>query len=47
MANVYQSQGKYEEALDFYQKSLAVLVALLGEQHPSSAMAYEHRERLQ
>ena len=40
IGNVYQSQGKYEEALVELKKGLDVLVTVHGQEHPSVAMSY-------
>jgi tetratricopeptide (TPR) repeat protein len=33
MAGVYNSQGKYEQALDYLQKSLSINITTLGRDH--------------
>ena len=33
LANVYHSQGKYDEALDYHQKSLSIKITTLGNDH--------------
>jgi tetratricopeptide (TPR) repeat protein len=40
MASVYDNQGEYSKALEYYAKSLAIYQATLGEQHPSTATTY-------
>ena len=40
MANVYNSQGHYERALEYYQKSLDIEIAVVGHDHASVAMSY-------
>jgi tetratricopeptide (TPR) repeat protein len=42
MAIAYKRQGKYTTALETYQKSLAIKLATLGEQHPRTADAYSN-----
>ena len=37
---VYDSQGKYEEALEYYQKDLDITVRLVGGDHPDVANSY-------
>eukprot|EP00227_Mantoniella_beaufortii_P020664 CAMPEP_0197596300 /NCGR_PEP_ID=MMETSP1326-20131121/24721_1 /TAXON_ID=1155430 /ORGANISM="Genus nov. species nov., Strain RCC2288" /LENGTH=44 /DNA_ID= /DNA_START= /DNA_END= /DNA_ORIENTATION= len=37
MANVYQKQDRYEEALEAHGRALAVKRKALGEEHPSTA----------
>ena len=34
MANVYDNQGKYEEALAMYEKALSISLKKLGDDHP-------------
>ena len=40
IAGVYQRQGKYEMALELYEKCLAIRIKALGEDHPSVATTY-------
>ncbi len=47
LADVYETlgtcdyyEGKFEEALDFYQKNLSIRLPLLGERHPSVFISY-------
>ena len=42
IGNVYESQGKYEEALVQYQKALAIDLAVHGQDHPSVADSYNN-----
>ena len=47
---VYNSQGKYEEALEYYQKSLDIKIRVVGQDHPSVAdskynLALLHKKR--
>ena len=42
MGSVFQSQGKYEEALKIYCKSLDIKIKALGEEHPSVADKYKN-----
>jgi len=51
MANVYDSQGNYEKALEYYGKALTIKLASLGDKHPSTAqtwfnigLVYENRK---
>ena len=37
---VYEAQGKYDEAAAMYKKSLAIKIKTLGEEHPSVATTY-------
>ena len=37
IGNVYDSQGRYEEALFHHQKALEVFLALFGQEHPDVA----------
>jgi tetratricopeptide (TPR) repeat protein len=54
IANVYNSQGKYDQALEYYQKDLEITVRLVGLDHPSVATskynvasAYEKQGKLE
>ena len=38
LALVYYEQGKYEDALLLYQRSLAIEEKVLGSEHPDTAM---------
>ena len=40
MACVYDEQGKYDEALAMYKKSLSIRLKKLGDDHPDVATAY-------
>ena len=42
IGNVYQRQGKYEQALVQHQKALEVWLAVFGHQHDDVAMAKYH-----
>jgi tetratricopeptide (TPR) repeat protein len=42
LASLYKSQGKYEQALPLYERSLAIWEKVLGEHHPNTAMSYWH-----
>jgi len=42
IANVYYSQGRYEEALVQYQKVLEVFLAVYVQKHPLVAETKEH-----
>ena len=39
---MYDSQGKYEEALDYYNKALTIRINKLGEDHPDVATTYNN-----
>ena len=39
MGNVYDSQGQYETALEFYQKNLDITIRVFGHQHNAVATA--------
>ena len=36
LAELYRNQGKYTEAEPLYQRSIAILLATLGENHPNT-----------
>ena len=40
IANVYYSQGKYDQALEYLQKALKISLKKLGADHPHVAMYY-------
>ena len=40
IGNVYQKQGRYEEALVEYEKDLDLLVSVHGQEHPDVANMY-------
>ena len=40
MATVYKSQGKYDEALEYHQKSLSIRLTTHGDMHPAVAASY-------
>ena len=42
VAQVYGSQGKHNEAVELYQKALAIKIKTLGEEHPSVADTYNN-----
>ena len=42
MANVYDSQGKYDEALEYHQKSLSILLTIHGDMHPDVASSKDN-----
>jgi tetratricopeptide (TPR) repeat protein len=44
LAVLYQSQGKYEQALPLYQQSLIILKQVLGNQHPHTKIVAENYE---
>merc|ERR1719352_2215241 len=37
IGSVYRSQGKYDDALDYYQKSLKIKITAVGSDHPDVA----------
>ena len=37
---VYESQGKHDDAAESHKKALAIYIKTLGEEHPSVATAY-------
>ena len=39
---VYETQGKYEEALEYYQKSLDIRIRVFGSDHPDVAASFIH-----
>ena len=42
IGSVYDSQGKYEEALVQHQKALQVFLAVYGQEHPNVADSYQN-----
>ena len=42
MAVVYQAQGDYEKALEYYEKAQAIKEKVLGKDHPSTAGTYNN-----
>ena len=42
IGNVYDSQGRYEEALFHHQKALEVFLALFGQEHSYVASCYQN-----
>ena len=42
IGNVYNRQGNYEEALEYYQKDLDITVRLVGQDHPDVASSYSN-----
>ena len=50
MGMVYKQQGRYEEALDYYHRSLDIKVRVVGHDHPDVAdskynLALLHKKR--
>ena len=41
-AAVFQSQGKYDAALELYRKSLDIFIKVFGADHPSVATTYSN-----
>ena len=39
---VYDSQGKYEEALEYYQKDLEITIKVVGHDHPDVATSFQN-----
>ena len=39
---VYNTQGKYEEALEYYQKSLDIEIRVVGGDHPDVATSFNN-----
>jgi tetratricopeptide (TPR) repeat protein len=39
---LYNLQGRYAEALQYFQKALAIQLAVLGENHPDVATSYNN-----
>ena len=39
---VYDNQGNYAKALEYYEKSLAIDLKVFGENHPDTAMSYNN-----
>jgi tetratricopeptide (TPR) repeat protein len=46
MANVLESQGKLEDAMELYRKALEIYKKTPGEEHPFVAMTYNNMARL-
>ena len=42
MGMVYHSQGKYDEAVQYYGKALDIQEKVLVEEHPDTAMTYNN-----
>ena len=42
MGVVYEEQGRYEEALDYYHRDLEITVRVVGQEHPSVAGTYNN-----
>ena len=42
MGMVYKQQGRYEEALDYYHRSLDIKVRVVGHEHPDVASFYQN-----
>jgi Tfp pilus assembly protein PilF len=42
IAIVYQLQGRYAEALEWYGKALAIKEKVLGREHPSTARTWNN-----
>lgn len=41
-ANVYTSQGEYQKAIGFYNKTLVIIEDVLGSEHPETATIYNN-----
>jgi len=42
IALVYDNQGEYPKALEWFQKALAICEKVLGKEHPDTAMTYNN-----
>jgi tetratricopeptide (TPR) repeat protein len=42
IGNVYDSQGQYERALEYYQKGLEIDIKVSGQDHPDVATSYQN-----
>ena len=42
IGNIYYSQGDYVKALEMYQQSLKIRLAIFGENHPDVATSYNN-----
>ena len=42
IADIYDSQGDYSKALEWYEKALAIKEKVLGKEHPSTATTYNN-----
>ena len=40
LGNVYHAQGDYARAIEFYERSLKIELAIHGEQHPDTSSSY-------
>jgi tetratricopeptide (TPR) repeat protein len=40
IGNVYDSQGQYEQALQYYQKGFEINIKVSGQDHPDVAKSY-------
>ena len=39
---MYEKQGDYEKAMEFYQKAIKISEQVLGEQHPNTVSTYNN-----
>jgi tetratricopeptide (TPR) repeat protein len=39
---VYAFQGDYDKALEYYEKSLSIILSVLGDNHPDVAISYNN-----
>jgi len=47
IGNVYNSQGQYEQALEYHQKALEIFIKVSGQDHPRRGGVQEkHRSSL-
>ena len=46
MGSVYDSQGQYERALEYYQKSLDIKIRVVGHEHLDVAASYNNMGRV-
>ncbi|MCL0084524.1 tetratricopeptide repeat protein [Dehalococcoidia bacterium] len=42
MARLYQKQGRYHEALPFFQRAVSIAEAALGPHHPTTETIRKH-----
>jgi len=42
MGEVFCAQGRHAEALEYYERSLAITREVLGERHPDIAQTYNN-----
>ena len=42
LGNLYNRQGQYERALEYYQKALEIDIKVSGQDHPDVAVSYQN-----